>query len=179
MVDPNITSRFNEIYDSTYKDVLAFVTVKCGNTADISDIVQDTYMELYQLLNKRGVDYIRNNKAIVLRIAKQKISRYYSLMEKLRLFVPMFIHSDDGKEIPLSDLEAEAFLTEDFMVDHIMLENARELIKNKPEDVRKVFFLFYDAGQSIPQIAKALSMSESGVKNKLYRTLKELRTLLQ
>jgi len=37
MVNPNITSRFNEIYDSTYKDVLAFVTVKCGNTADISD----------------------------------------------------------------------------------------------------------------------------------------------
>ncbi len=45
MVDPNITSRFNEIYDSTGKTVLAFVTAKCRNTADIQDIVQDTYVE--------------------------------------------------------------------------------------------------------------------------------------
>ena len=179
MVDPSITSRFNEIYDSTNRAVLAFVTAKCGNIIDISDIVQDTYMELYRLLNKRGVDYIKNSKAMVLRIAKQKISRHYSLMDKLRHFVPMFVQSEDGGEIPLSDLEAESFLTEDFMADHILLKNTREFIKQKPEDVKKVFFLFYDAGQSIPEIAQALSMSESNVKNKLYRTIKELRTLLQ
>ena len=55
MVDPDITSRFNAIYNSTSKAVLAFVTAKCRNTADIQDVVQETYVELYQLLIKRGV----------------------------------------------------------------------------------------------------------------------------
>ena len=178
MVDPSITSRFNEIYDSTNKAVLSFVTVKCGNTADIRDIVQDTYMELYQLLQKRGVDYIKNSKAMVLRIAKQKISRHYSLMERLRLWIPLFVKNENGDEAPLPDLEDQSFLTEDFVTDQILLEKARKLIQQKPEDVKKIFYLFYDVGQSIPQIAQVLSMSESSVKNKLYRTLKELRTLL-
>jgi len=179
MVDPNITSRFNEIYDSTNKTVLAFVTAKCCNTADIQDIVQDVYIELYRLLNKRGVDYIKNERAIVLRIAKQKLSRYYSLMERLRMFLPMTVTNEDGDEVNLTDFEAYAFLTEDFIVDKIMLDETRRLIQNKPQDVKKVFYLFYDVDLTIPEIAKTLSMSESNVKHKIYRTLKELRNLLK
>lgn len=179
MAGSNVTSRFNEIYNSTYITVLAFVTSKCKSTSDIHDIVQDTYIELYKILEKRGVDYVRNNKAILIRIAKQKLYRYYSLMERLRLFVPMTVTNEDGDEIELPDLEAEAFLTEQFTVDQIMLGDVRRLILQKPNDVRKVFYLFYDVGFSIPEIAKALSMSESNVKHKIYRTLKELRNLLQ
>lgn len=179
MVDPNITLRFNEIYNSTSKNILFFVTAKCGNTADIQDIVQETYVELYQLLTKRGVDYIKNDKAVVLRIAKQKLSRHYTLMERLRIFIPMTVKNDDGDEAVLSDLEADSFLTEDFVINQILLEDVSRLLQSKPQDVKKVFYLFYDLDHSIPEIAKALSMSESNVKHKLYRTLKELRDLLQ
>lgn len=179
MVDPNIASRFNEIYDSTGKAVLSFVTAKCRNTADIQDIVQETYVELYQLLTKRGVDYIKNDKAMVLRIAKHKLSRHYTLMERLRMFTSMTVTNDDGDEVELSDLEADTFLTEDFITNQVMMDEIRRLIQCKPQDVKKVFYLFYDVGQTIPEIAKILSMSESNVKHKLYRTLKELRTLLQ
>ena len=71
MVDRSIDSRFNEIYDSTNKAVLAFVTAKCCSTSDIQDIVQDTYVELYQLLDRRGVDYVINAQALCLRIANK------------------------------------------------------------------------------------------------------------
>ena len=179
MVDPNVTSRFNEIYDSTSRVVRSYVTAKCSNTTDIQDIVQDTYVELYQLLNKRGVDYIKNDKAIVLRIAKQKLFCHYSLMERLRLCLPMTVTNENEEEVTLLDGEADSFLTEDFIINQITLEEARQCILRKPQDVKKVFYLFYDVGLSIPEIAKALSMSESNVKHKLYRTLKELRNLLQ
>lgn len=179
MVDPSITSRFNEIYDSTNKAVLAFITSKCCNTHDIQDIMQDTYVELYKLIVKRGVDYIKNDKAIVLRIAKQKLYRYYSLMDRLKMHVPMTHTNEEGEEIEFSDIEADAFLTEDFITDQITLDNVRKFIQSKPQDVKKVFYLFYDVGQSIPEIAKALFMSESNVKHKLYRTLNELRKLLK
>jgi len=138
MVDPNITSRFNEIYDATNKAVLSYVTAKCYNTADIQDIVQDIYVELYQLLERRGVDYIKNDKAMILRIARQKLSRYYSLVERLKMFIPMTVTNEDGEEVELMDLEADSFLTEDFTMSKIMLEEVRYFIQQKPQDVKGV-----------------------------------------
>jgi DNA-directed RNA polymerase specialized sigma24 family protein len=45
--------------------------------------------------------------------------------------------------------------------------------------VKKVFALFYEADLSIAKIAENLSISESNVKHKLYRTLKEIRSILE
>jgi RNA polymerase sigma-70 factor (ECF subfamily) len=172
-----VTERFNEIYDGTNKAVLGFVTAKCGNTADIQDIMQDTYMEVYRILLKRGADYAREPQALVLRIARQKLSRYYTLAQRLKAVIPLNAAGADGEEIDISDLEAvsDAFLTEDFVANKLLLEEVRALIHAKPQDVKKVFYLFYDVGLTIPQIAETLAMSESNVKHKLYRTLKELR----
>jgi RNA polymerase sigma-70 factor (ECF subfamily) len=78
----------------------------------------------------------------------------------------------------LIDFDADAFLLEDFMVNQLLVESARTYIQSKPEDVKKIFYLYYDFGQSLSEIAGALAITESSVKNKLYRTLKELRNLL-
>ena len=178
MSNLNTASRFDEIYDSTRKDVLAFITARSGRTADINDIFQDTYVELYKILVNRGADYVTHEKALVMRIAKRKIAKHYSLLERLKIFVSMNFVNEDDEEVDLSAFEADDFSTEDFTVNNILLENARQFIKSKPDDVRKVFYLMYDAGLTIPEIAQMLSMNESSVKNKLYRTLKELRKLL-
>ena len=179
MTDPSIESRFDEIYNSTHKAALTLITAKCSRTADISDIFQEVYMELYQALQRRGASYITNDKAFVLRLAKQKLARYYSLQERLRMFVSTGATNKDGDDIDLSDFEADAFLTEDFVVDQVTLNEAREFIHTRPETVQKVFYLFYDVGLTIAETADALGISESQVKNKLYRSLKELRNLLQ
>jgi len=173
-----IPSRFDEIYDATHKAVLTFITAKCRRTADISDIFQETYMELYQVLQKRGASYIANDKAFVLRLAKQKLARHYSLQERLRIFISFNAASEDEDNLEISDLESDAFLTEDFAVDQIILDEARQYIYSQPEIVQKMFYLFYDVGLTIAEIAAALDVSESQVKNKLYRNLKKLRILL-
>ncbi len=179
MLNPNIASRFDDIYNSTSKTVLTFITAKCRNTADISDIFQETYMELYQVLNKRGEGYVTNDKAFVLRMAKQKIARYYSLLERLRNIVSLNANNEDNDEADFSDFNMDAFTTEDYSINQVLLDDARQFIMTKSEDVKKVYYLFYDLGLTIPEIANALSMSESNVKNKLYRTLKELQNLLK
>jgi len=179
----DIVSQFNEIYDSTNKYILVFITAKCGNPADINDIFQETYMELYQLMTKRGAAYVTNEKALVLKIAKQKLARHYSVLKRLQMFVPISAKNEDNEEVDLPDADLNAFLTEDstedYVVNRIMVENAKKLLQSKPADVEKIFYLFYDVGLTIPEIAKNLSMSESGVKNKLYRTVKELQYLLK
>jgi RNA polymerase sigma-70 factor (ECF subfamily) len=181
MADPTVESRFNEIYDATYKSVMSYIASKCGNVADMSDIAQETYMQVYAMLCKHGVGYARSDTALVLKIAQRKIARHYSRTERLRMLVPLYSVNEDGDETPLPELEAQtdAFMTEDCVVDRMMVEQARRLISQKPEDVKKVYYLFFDLGLTIAEIAKQLSMSESNVKHKLYRTLGELRGLLQ
>jgi len=179
MSEVNIVSRFNEIYDSTHKSILTFITARCGNTADINDIFQDTYMELYQILSKHGANHVIDGKAYIFRIAKRKLAQNYSLLKKLRNIIPMGIITDNNEEIELSDAEANSFIMENSVINEIMLENARKYINQKPADIKKVFYLFYDVGITIPEIARELSMSESNVKHKLYRTIKELQNLLK
>jgi len=175
MIDQGCTSRFNEIYENTYDAVVSLVTYRCKSVADIADIVQETYVELYKIIQKRGVDYVQNGQAITFRIAKQKLSRHYKLMDKLKRFVPLFAVSSEGDEIPLTDLETDAFLAEECIVSQALLSEAQDLIARKPDDVRKVLYLYYNEDLTIPQIAKKLSLTQSSVKNKIYRTLKELR----
>ena len=97
----------------------------------------------------------------------------------MRIFVSMDAVGGDGEEVDLSDFEVNAFTMEDYAVDQILLERARQFVQAKSDDIKKVFYLFYDVGLSIPEIAKSLSMGESNVKNKLYRTIKDLQNLLK
>jgi RNA polymerase sigma-70 factor (ECF subfamily) len=96
----------------------------------------------------------------------------------LKVFISLTGAGEDDSDIDMTASIADEFSVEEFVIDDILLENARKLIKTKPEDVRKVFYLMYNVGLTIPEIAQSLSMSESNVKNKLYRTIKELRDTL-
>lgn len=175
MEDKSVVVRFNEIYDSTSRAVLLFVTAKCPSVFDAQDIVQDTYLEVYRLLEKRGADYIKNDRAIVLKIARQKLYKYYTAAERLKM---LFSSSVDENEPELSDFDAEAFCAEDFAVDAAALSEIKALIQNKPQDTKRVFYLFYGLDFTIPEIAKALNISQSNVKHKLYRTVAEIRKAL-
>ena len=177
MVDQNATNLFNDIYDSTNKKVFVYITAKCNSTTDISDIFQDTYMELYTVLVKRGVDYIENYDAFIMKIAKQKVYRYYTIFDRLKLMVSKSASNEDGDEVNITDLEADSFVLEDVITEKDLVAQVNEFLTKKPEAVKKIFYLFYYMNLSIPEIAKLLTLNESNVKNKLYRTLKELRKL--
>lgn len=63
----------------------------------------------------------------------------------------------------------------------ITKENVKEVweyIKNKDIITTKIFYLYFAMGLKISEIAKNLKITESNVKNKLYRTLKELKKYL-
>jgi len=172
---PNPAARFDEIYDATHHAVRVFITAKCANTADIHDIFQETYMELYNLLLKRGVNYVTYEQALVIRIAKRKLAKYYSLTARIRNFISTTNKNKDEASVDFTEKEADAFSLADFVVDDLVYENLRKIIRAKPDTVRKIFYLKYDSGLTITEIAQQLGLSESNVKNKLYRTLKELR----
>jgi len=130
---------------------------------------------------------VTDGKALVFKIAKRKLARNYSMLKRLQIFVSMTITVKDGdsenetEEMEISGADMDLYLTdntEDYVVNQILLENSRKFIQQKPADIKKIFYLFYDVGLTIPEIAKELSLTESNVKNKLYRTVKEIQNLL-
>lgn len=177
MVDQNLISLFNAIYDATNRKILGFITAKCGNTSDISDIFQDTYMELYAVIVKRGLDYIANSEAFVMRIARQKVYRHYSLLARLKFAVPLSVADEDGNEINIADLESDDCSLDISMLNSALLAEIRSALSAKPQIVQKIFLMRYSLDLTIPEIAELLSVGESYVKNKLYRTINELREL--
>jgi len=174
-----IPQRFDEIYDATRQGVLAFITAKCGRITDVGDIFQETYLELYRLLQRRGTNYIANERALVMRLARQKIFKHYSLIARVRQFMAFSKPPDDDESPDWTDAEADAFLTEEWVISRLLYENAKQLLRAKPQVVQKIFYLMYDVGLPLTEIAQVLSLSESTVKNKLYRTLKDLRSLMK
>ena len=68
---------------------------------------------------------------------------------------------------------------DDRLVTDALLAEIRLHLRGKPAVTQKIFYLFYNMEQTIPQIAAELQMTESNVKNRLYRTLSELRAKYQ
>ncbi|HLU22358.1 MAG TPA: sigma-70 family RNA polymerase sigma factor [Bacillaceae bacterium] len=174
MVD-SIYSAFNRIYDNTKRKTLILITSKCKNPSDIPDIFQDTYAELFSVLSKRGVNYIENEEAFVLKLANQKIYKYYTILEKLKAINPFKYKDDEDVLIELENVESVEILIEDKITENELVEDIHAYLSNKSAEIRKIFYLYYSLGLTISEIASELGISESNVKNKLYRTFSELR----
>ena len=174
MVD-NITARFNEIYNSTQSSTLAYIAAKCSDMADINDIFQETYMELYRVMLKKGTEYIRNEEAFAIKIAKQRVYRHYSMFGKVKADIPLSSFSAaDEKEI--YDIENCEETIDDALCTKELVDEIESYLKTKPQDIQKVFFLRFSLDLQISEIARLMNTSESQIKNKLYRTIKEIRT---
>lgn len=112
-----------------------------------------------------------------MRLVRQKLSRYYTLYNQLKVIGSLFFETEDDEEINLADLEEQSVSFEEEVDTALLAEEIGRYLAKKPADIQKIFFLYYAMEMSVPQIAKHLSMREPTVKNKLYRTVNELRNL--
>ncbi|WP_409369345.1 RNA polymerase sigma factor [Lysinibacillus sp. 38-6] len=172
-----VEEKFNEIYDKTYQQCLIYVISKCNHTSVIPDIIQETYLALYRILKDKGIDYLKNPEAYVIRIAKSKIYQQYTLKEKVKNILPLFDINKEEKEYNKADINME--LCENEL--ELTIENKEVLadiwrfLQTKPQKVQKVFYLFYYAELSIPEIAQHMRLNQSTIKNYIYRTTHEIR----
>jgi len=167
------TELFNRLYDDTFSEMRRYVAVRCTDTAYIQDILQETYLDYYRLILRKGAGYAENNRAVLYKIAKRKIYRYYSLKEKKKIFIPMSIPDGDSEEteITLSDPNSNF---EDAVISKVESDRIWDIISTYPADTRKILYLFFYENMSHTEIADELHLNLSTVKNKLYRTIREI-----
>ena len=97
------TEFFNKIYDESFPKLRKFVAIKCSDPVYLQDILQEIYLDYYRLLLRKGVGYAGNNCAVLFKIAKRRIYRYYSLKEKMKLFIPLNSDKRDAQADNLPD----------------------------------------------------------------------------
>ena len=71
----------------------------------------------------------------------------------------------------------ETYTIEEEVINKQMVDDVFEHLSKKTDDVKRIFYLFYYVDMTIEEIANDLDISVSNVKNKLYRTVRELRTI--
>ena len=170
MASQNNLEKFNKIYDETYNEVLKFIIFKINNIFDANDLIQETYLEFYKILNKKELEE-KNIKAFIISIANNKIKKYYHFNKKLNIF-----NFPKNDELELIDnIKDETNIELDTITDDECKNIWKNIKKYKNKDVSKIFFMYFYYDMSLKEIANVLNKSESYIKNCLYRTINNLR----
>lgn len=157
-------NKFERVYHATYDDVLKYVVCHVSSIQDVSDIVQDVYFAVYKKI-KREI-----TKEYVLGIARHKLNDYY----RFRYRRKENILDTDNIENISDDVDLLNLVIDQDQIDFVW-----NYLGNKKSIIGKVFFFYYYENYSLKEIAGILNISESNVKHYLYRTLKEIKTILR
>ena len=163
-----VAQDFEKIYKDTYNYLLKFIVIKCYNFNDVNDIIQDTYIEFFRIMKKNNKK-IDNINTFLCGIAVNIIKRYYYKKNKLILFKKIEDENNVIDWIPDNLNIEEDLITKD------NVQKIWNYIETKDIITIKIFYLYYRFDEKILDIAKELELNESTVKNKIYRTIKEIK----
>ena len=130
--------KFNEIYNRTYSNTLKYIIIKCHNINDVNDIIQDVYLELWKIMNKKNIDDTNINSYLI-GIAINKIKKYYSLVMRIR---DISLFDKSNNELEIIDKIDSSFDIESLLIKDEEWKSIWDFIKNKKnQDIPKVFIL--------------------------------------
>ena len=147
-----------------YVSVIVYNTVGCKlSKEDMEEIVSDTFFLLWQ--NSLNIDETKGNMRSYLATIARNTSK-----NKLRKY-----HSNEvlNEQIISSDLTPQDNI--------IKAENSQlltELITSLGEPDSEIFFRYYYYNEKIKTISKAMNISLSTVKTKLYRSKQKLKNTI-
>lgn len=179
-LDPQ-EKRFREIYDSTLKQVAGYLYARCRQEADLEDLLQETYLQLFQVIEKEDSDYIKSPIAFAIHIAKQQLYKYYKFRSRADI---VSIHYEDGNErtnvseAALYAMEASIIDgCEDQYIESMMVDFIKEDLKQESPVNRKIILMHYDLDMTLQEIADCMCLPLGTIKSKYYRFLEKLRDM--
>lgn len=159
MTGQKALDRFDVVYNESYKDISRYVVLNANNIGDVKDILQNIYLEVYKNIDKVS------DKNYVFGIAKNVLKKYYRFK---------FLRKDDTE---ITDNIKSNINLEKTVMDKFDTELVWKYLKKKNNNIAKIIYLYYYEDFTIKEIANSLNLTESNVKNYIYRTLKELRRI--
>ncbi len=163
-------SYFNRIYSQTNAELTKLVVIKTSNADQVEDILQNVYQEFYARILRKGFADIRQPAAFLNKLAHQELSRHYQ-RKAMR----------QQREIDLEgydDLVDDTIPFDSLLETREQMQHVAHLVKQLPLYSYKSFVLFYYYDMPISGIARQIGISESNVKDRLWRSRNALRKAL-
>lgn len=158
---------FEFLYNNTYNSILKYTICHCRNLEDVNDIIQDIYTDLYQTIINKKIIELENVESYIIGIAKNKIKRHYGI---LKIKYQIQTENENLEQFNDNEIDIEnSLITKDNVL------QVWNYLKSKSDITARIFYLYYVMEISIKAIADSMQMTESNVKNHLYRTQKELK----
>ncbi len=147
---------FEQIYECYADSVYAYLKFKLGNDQVVEDLMQETFLALYQ----RPPDSIDSYKAWLLRIAHHKMVDW---LRKKQLV------SDSLPELSSLDPALES------TADNLLVYEA---LSTLDEDTRTIIYGLYVENLRCKELAVMLNLPEGTIKSKAYYGRQKLRSWL-
>ncbi len=150
---------YNTVYNANAKTIFNFIYYKCGDSAKAKDIVQDTFIKLWENCSKVPVE---NAKAFLYNVARNTFLNVVKADNVRLKHKPNT--SNSTNETPEFVLEEKEY--------SLKLEKA---IANLTEANRTAFLLNRIDGKKYREIAEMLGISVKAVEKRIHKALQSLR----
>ena len=156
---------FFQLYENESEVLFRFVSFRIADHEKVKDILQESYLRLWKVLNRETIE---NERAYLYRIARNLIIDSYRKIEAHSLDK---LIEEDGFDVP----SVETATPEEI----IDAKKVKEFFRELPEQYREIFWLRFVEDWSVKDIAQVFSLSENVVSVRIYRGLKLLRKKLK
>lgn len=171
-----LDAAFTKLYEETYDAVLRYIVCRCASPSDISDLVQNTYLALYQRMRRPG-ETVREPRRYIMRIAHHELCRHYGVVGMLRNCLPVF--SPHGGEEDFASIELALLDEAADPDDRVLCDEIWETLAQGDLLTFRIFTLYFSQDCGLKEIAQILHVNENTVKSRLYRTLAKLKKQFQ
>ncbi len=162
---------FNSVYSETFASVSRYVVSKCGSIQESEDILQNIYARFYQRIAKKGYEDIENAEAFVINIAKFECKNYFGFIKKHSVSNSFADFSEEQMVAVEAEMSREQKSLEDVLCNSLVAKQIFNDIANDDPVTGRIFYLHFVCDMKLDEVAKALDLNLSTVKNKLYRTI--------
>lgn len=163
LIQKGIKAAFQEFYERYAPRIYQFSLTYLKNDLDAEGLVQDVFLKIWEKREK--LDSTKNIKSFIFKIAVNSI---YDLIRR-RNIEHAFHDFTSVQENSHANTTWHTVIWEEMQI------NLDELIKQMPEQRRKIFRMSREKGLSNDEIAKELNLSKRTVENQLYRAIAFLK----
>lgn len=177
-VNDDLNRHFEEVYERTRRSVTLYLIAKCKCFDDINDVLQEVYIEYFRTIQKKGIEYVDDEEAFLIALCKKKMASYYSFWDRIANRTSLDVTAVSELKDHMDHEEQWCDMEDDFYRKE-MLQDVQEILRQQPDCVQKIFYLYYTMELTVSEIAELLRMKPQTVKNKLFRTRKYIRKNLE
>lgn len=177
-VNDDLNRYFEEVYEKTKRSVTLYLISKCKGFDDINDVLQEVYMEYFRTIQRKGIEYVDDEEAFLIALCKRKLASYYSFWDRIANRTSLDAAAESQIK-DYTDQEDQWCDMEDDFYRKEMLQDVKKILKQQPDCIQKIFYLYYTMDLTVSEIAELLRMKPQTVKNRLFRTRNLIRKMLE